>query len=97
MTRANLLQVRDLTVHAGATPLLHGVSFELRTGQCLAVLGESGAGKSLMAQAIMGTLPHPLTASGAVAVDGHESAASDMTARRPLWGNRALKRVFYLP
>jgi peptide/nickel transport system ATP-binding protein len=88
MNDANLLELQDLSVHAGATPLLRGVSFALAAGRSLTVLGESGAGKSLMAQAIMGTLPSALAAGGAVTVCGQESPARDQHARQSLWGHR---------
>lgn len=88
MTDGNLLEVKDLSVHAGAAPLLRGASFALAPGRSLTVLGESGAGKSLMVQAIMGTLPMSLTAGGCVTVCGQESAAADRRARQPLWGHR---------
>jgi len=51
------LEVRDLSVHAGGTPLVQGVSFEIPPGGALTVLGESGSGKSLMAQALLARLP----------------------------------------
>jgi ABC-type glutathione transport system ATPase component len=80
-----LLEVSDLSVHAGATPLVQGVSFELHAGQALTVLGETGSGKSLMVQAVMGTLPPGLTAAGEVRLQG-QRASEDM--RRAAWGRR---------
>lgn len=88
MNDSLLLQARDLSVRAGGRPLLRGVSFGLGPGQCLSVLGESGAGKSLMAQAIMGTLPAALQAGGSVAIEGRETPADTPVARCALWGRR---------
>ncbi|WP_033294672.1 ABC transporter ATP-binding protein [Amycolatopsis jejuensis] len=51
-----LLDVRDLHVEFGRLPAVRGVSFTLRPGETLAVLGESGSGKSVTAQAVMGLL-----------------------------------------
>jgi oligopeptide/dipeptide ABC transporter ATP-binding protein len=60
---APLLAVEDLyvefrprgrTVHA-----VNGLSYELREGETLAILGESGSGKSVSAQAVMGILDSP--------------------------------------
>ncbi|RYF68193.1 MAG: ABC transporter ATP-binding protein [Comamonadaceae bacterium] len=81
-----LLTVDDLSVHVGTRALLQGVSFQLRAGQVLTLLGESGAGKSLLAQAVMGNLPPALRAGGEVRLAGVASRASDGAARRPRWG-----------
>ena len=81
-----LLQVDDVGVHAGPLALLQGISFTLHPGESLCLVGESGAGKSLLAQAVMGQLPPALRASGSVAIAGRASRAADGPARRPLWG-----------
>ena len=81
-----LLAVDDLSVQVRARCLLRGVSFALRPGEALTLLGESGAGKSLLAEAVMGSLPPALRAGGSVVVDGRRSRADDAAARRPLWG-----------
>lgn len=81
-----LLQVDDLAIHAGAHCLLQGISLQVHRGQSLILLGESGAGKSLLAQAIMGNLPRALRASGRITLAGHTTAAEDITPRRNLWG-----------
>ncbi|ABM34545.1 ATP-binding cassette domain-containing protein [Paracidovorax citrulli] len=83
---AALLQVDDVGVHAGPLALLQGISFTLHPGEALCLVGESGAGKSLLAQAVMGQLPPALRASGSVAIAGRASRAEDGPARRPLWG-----------
>jgi oligopeptide transport system ATP-binding protein len=58
-----LLQVEDLQVEfrtrAGVAKAINGVSFELHQGETLAILGESGSGKSVTAQAVMGILDSP--------------------------------------
>ena len=58
-----LLEVDDLQVefrtHEGVARALNGVSFDLRQGETLAVLGESGSGKSVTAQALMGIIDSP--------------------------------------
>jgi peptide/nickel transport system ATP-binding protein len=80
------VSVHGLSVHARDRPLLRDVGFSLHPGDALVVLGESGAGKSLLAQAIMGTLPAGLRASGEIRLAGRSSPAADAAARRPLWG-----------
>ncbi|MGK5631451.1 ABC transporter ATP-binding protein [Streptomyces sp. URMC 123] len=58
-----LLQVRDLHVEFhtrdGVAKAVNGVSYSVAAGETLAVLGESGSGKSVTAQAIMGILDMP--------------------------------------
>lgn len=83
---APLLKVDGLSVHVGHRTLLQEVSFSLGEGQVLTLLGESGAGKSLLAQAVMGNLPPTLRAGGTVTLDGQTTRANDAKARRPRWG-----------
>jgi len=58
-----LLEVENLQVEFrtrdGVAKAINGVSFDLREGETLAILGESGSGKSVTAQAIMGILDSP--------------------------------------
>lgn len=89
MTAPVLLGVDGLSVHAGRVALLRDVSFALRPGEALTLLGESGAGKSLLAQAVMGNLPGALQAHGSVTLEGATNPAADTHARRGRWG-RAL-------
>ncbi len=57
----NLLSVEDLRVHfelpEGKIEAVRGVSFRVRPGSTVALIGESGSGKSVVSQAIMGILP----------------------------------------
>ena len=59
----HLLAVRDLRVsfdtHAGEVQAVRGVSFYLDAGETLAVVGESGCGKSVCMQTLMKLLPSP--------------------------------------
>jgi oligopeptide transport system ATP-binding protein len=59
----DILEVEDLHVEfrgrQGAARVVNGVSFRLAAGETLAILGESGCGKSVTAQAIMGILDTP--------------------------------------
>lgn len=64
----NLLEVIELKVGfkvpKDKVELLRGVSFTLKKGEILGLVGESGAGKTIMALAISGLLPHPLRITG---------------------------------
>src|SRR5690606_17045782 len=57
------LEVKDLHVEfrtrAGVANAVNGVSFKVEAGETLAILGESGCGKSVTAQAVMGILETP--------------------------------------
>jgi peptide/nickel transport system ATP-binding protein len=64
----NGLSVRH--VAANDAELTGDVSFELRSGDTLAIVGESGSGKSLTARAIMGLLPSGLEPRGKVTIHG---------------------------
>ena len=57
------LQVDDLAVCVGARRLVGPVGFSAGPGEPLTILGETGAGKSLLAQAVMGALPKELRAN----------------------------------
>ncbi|WP_407922835.1 dipeptide ABC transporter ATP-binding protein [Brevibacterium siliguriense] len=69
----NLLEVRDLTITAAGAdaPVLHDVSLSLAPGERVGLIGESGSGKSLTAQSVMGLLPEELHARGQVHLQGH--------------------------
>ncbi|MEG0693988.1 MAG: ATP-binding cassette domain-containing protein, partial [Oscillospiraceae bacterium] len=58
-----ILKVKDLKVsfhtYAGEVKAVRGVSFELAQGETLAVVGESGCGKSITAKSLMRLLPTP--------------------------------------
>src|SRR3712207_5150190 len=58
-----ILEVKDLRVsfhtYAGEVQSVRGVSFELNKGETLAVVGESGCGKTITSKSIMGLIPMP--------------------------------------
>jgi oligopeptide/dipeptide ABC transporter, ATP-binding protein, C-terminal domain len=81
-----LLQVRDLAVEFrtedGNVSAVDRISFDARAGELLAVVGESGCGKSVAAMALSGLLPRNARVSGSVRLDGAELVgASDATLR----------------
>src|SRR5215212_692345 len=62
-TDNRLIEVRDVKTHfflrEGTVKALDGVSFEIDRGEALGVVGESGCGKSVTAQAILRIVPEP--------------------------------------
>ncbi|MBF8224482.1 ABC transporter ATP-binding protein [Halomonas sp. 328] len=83
----SLLEVSALTIR-GEGVTIAPVDFSLARGGRLTLLGETGSGKSLIAQAIMGTLPKGLSARGELTIEGDGFAAAEGAARRALWGRR---------
>ena len=73
-----LLEVRGLRVefatYGGTVHAVRGVSFALERGKTLAIVGESGCGKSVTVQSIMGLVPMPpgKITGGAATLDGHD-------------------------
>ncbi|WP_234900106.1 ABC transporter ATP-binding protein [Streptomyces filamentosus] len=77
-----LLSVRDLTVRfrlrGGRTvAAVTGADFDLAAGECLALVGESGCGKSVLASALLGLLPANAETSGSALLDGTDLLAAD--------------------
>lgn len=58
-TDNTVLSVSDLTVHFAGAPanVVDGVSFSVKRGKTLAIVGESGCGKSVTSMGLMGLLP----------------------------------------
>lgn len=70
-----LLHVKDLRVSYGAIRAIHGVTFEVKKGQVVSLIGANGAGKSTILNTISGLLKPE---SGAIHFDG-----KDITGWRP--------------
>ncbi|WP_442603752.1 ABC transporter ATP-binding protein [Paenibacillus sp. KN14-4R] len=76
MNKENLLEVKDLKVsfntYVGEVQAVRGVSFNLKKGEVLAIVGESGCGKSVTAQTLMRLIPTPpsVIKSGSILFDG---------------------------
>ena len=95
-----MLQATDLTVTLGASEqaaqVIAGLSFSLRPGQTLGVVGESGCGKSMMALAVMGLLPKPHAVGGDLRFDGADLSAMTAEQRRRLRGS-SMAMIFQEP
>jgi oligopeptide/dipeptide ABC transporter ATP-binding protein len=93
---APLLRVRDLRVHfateGNVVRAVDGVDFELRAGETLALVGESGCGKSSLARALVGL--NPIT-SGSAELKGRTITGLTRAAARPF--RRELQLVFQDP
>jgi oligopeptide transport system ATP-binding protein len=94
-----LLEVDNLQVEFrtrdGVAKAVNGVSFSVDEGETLAVLGESGSGKSVTALAIMGILDSPpgFVAGGAVRFRGEDLLALPEEERRAYRG-RSISMIF---
>jgi branched-chain amino acid transport system ATP-binding protein len=64
-----MLRIRDVQAGYGATPILFGVSLEVREGEAVALLGRNGMGKTTLMKTAMGFLK---PWRGAIEFDGHE-------------------------
>jgi urea transport system ATP-binding protein len=64
-----MLNVNDLVVSYGQSQALHGISFEARKNETVAVMGRNGMGKTTLFKALIGILP---AKGGHVTVDGHD-------------------------
>ncbi len=69
MADAPLLQLEEITKNFGAIQALRGVSFDVRRGEVVALLGDNGAGKSTLVKIISGGLQ---ASAGRVVFDGAE-------------------------
>ncbi|NIH86221.1 ABC transporter ATP-binding protein [Amycolatopsis granulosa] len=90
------LEVSELSVHAGPSPLVREVSFTVGRGERVGLIGESGSGKSLTASAVMGLLPEGLHATGSAKLGGAElvgASERELSRRR----GRDLAMVFQEP
>ncbi len=70
MSERAVLAVRDLTVAYGRHPVVDSISLEVACGQCLGVIGESGAGKSQAFLAMMGLLGSEARVQGEALLSG---------------------------
>jgi peptide/nickel transport system ATP-binding protein len=85
-----LLDVRDLTVTIAGRAVVDRISFALSQREILALVGESGCGKSLTALAVMGLLPEAARITdGSVVFEGADLARLDEASMRRIRGNRA--------
>ena len=90
-----LLSVKGLRIEVadargGTMQLLRGVDLDIARGEIVAVVGESGCGKSLTAKALLGLLPTPplRIAAGAAVFHGQDLLSLDQAALHALRGTK---------
>lgn len=97
-----VLSVRDLSVTARGLDqpvrAVDGISFDLESGEVLALVGESGCGKTKTAEAIMGLLsPTAWNVSAeAIELEGYDLASLSERAMREIRGSR-ISMIFQEP
>ncbi|MBL8698347.1 MAG: ABC transporter ATP-binding protein [Alphaproteobacteria bacterium] len=97
-----VLQVSDLRTHFftqdGVTRAVDGVSFEVKAGETLGIVGESGCGKSVTALSILRLLPPRLgrTVGGSIRFEGRELLELDESEMRAIRGN-SVAMIFQEP
>jgi peptide/nickel transport system ATP-binding protein len=92
-TDTPLLEVSDLRVDLrtrnGATRVVDGVSFSMRPGEALGIVGESGCGKSIAMLSLLGLLPPGAAVAGGTArFEGEDILAMTPRALRRIRGGR---------
>lgn len=101
-TSSPLLLVDNLHVEfrtrKGAATVLNGVDFELRAGETLCVVGESGCGKSMTALALLRLIPTPpgKIVDGRVLFAGEDLMKADEARMRAVRGNQ-ISMIFQEP
>lgn len=89
----NILVINDLHVSfdtsAGKVKAVRGVSFSVETGEAIAIVGESGCGKSVTAKSIMKLLPSPQAKieNGSILLNGDNLVQKSEKAMEKIRGN----------
>ena len=99
---SELLSVKDLVVdfrtRAGNARVLNHISLDLKEGEILGIVGESGCGKSMTALSVMGLIPSPPgnITSGSISLEGLELTSLSSKKMREIRGN-VISMIFQEP
>src|SRR6201991_4535019 len=102
LAEETVLDVRNLQTvfftHSGLFKAVDDVSFSVRRGETLAIVGESGCGKSVSALSIMRLVPNPpgKIVGGSVVLEGRDLLALFEEEMRGIRGNR-MSMIFQEP
>ncbi|WP_334151961.1 ABC transporter ATP-binding protein [Microbacterium sp.] len=89
MNQEIVLDVQGLQVRFGEAAVVDGVTLTVAKGECVAIVGESGAGKSLTARALLGLTPESAAvAAERLVIDGTDARGLSETAWRRVRGAR---------
>ncbi len=83
-----LLDVRDLRVEISGNTLLDIDQLSIERGEMVGLVGESGAGKSLLQASILGVLPAHARTSGSITFDGRDLLRTSEKEMRHIRGRR---------
>jgi peptide/nickel transport system ATP-binding protein len=87
MTERAVLELRDLrVVYSNGQCALAGVDLDLRAGECVALVGESGCGKTTLARAVLGLLPPSAAVTGSIRLGNEQLVGRTPRAMRELLG-----------
>ena len=88
----------EFRVNGAWHPAIDGLSFHIDPGETLALVGESGCGKSMTALSVMGLVPHPAgrIAAGTIRLDGRDLVGLPEPAMERLRGDR-MAMIFQEP
>ncbi len=82
-----LLEIRDLQLAVGDQPILRSVSLDVHAGQVAGLVGESGAGKTMVGRVVLGLQPeNARIAAGQVIFDGRDLLRISEREREVLLG-----------
>jgi oligopeptide/dipeptide ABC transporter ATP-binding protein len=97
-----LLRISNLSVHfrtdSGLVRAVDGAGYDVRRGETLAVVGESGCGKSVTAMAVLGLLQKPPAEipNGTITFEGEDLLSASPARLREIRGNR-ISMIFQEP